>query len=151
MPVERLRGFVPGPVRFFRVGEDDARIFVELIGVRPDIHLALRRAGGREPRGFEPWMLIAGVIDDQLDHHLHVALMRRIEKRLEVGQGSIGRIDVDVVGDVVAVVAQRRREERQKPDAGDAELLQIVQLREQPGKSPMPSPFESAKARTCSS
>ena len=68
-------------------------------------------------------MLIAGVVDDQLDHHLHVALVRRIEKGLEVVQRAVGRIDVDIVCNVVAVVAQRRREERQKPDAGDAELL----------------------------
>ena len=90
-----------------------------------------RRTGRRQARRLEPGMLIAGVIDDQLDHHLHVALVRRVEKRLEVVQGSVGRVDVDVVGDVVAVVAQRRGKERQEPDAGDAEVLQVVEPRQQ--------------------
>ena len=38
---------------------------------------------------------------------------------------------VEVVGDVVAVVAQGRREERQQPDAGDAQILQVVELLDQ--------------------
>jgi hypothetical protein len=29
-------------------------------------------------------MLVAGVVDDQLDHHLHVALVRGVEELLEV-------------------------------------------------------------------
>ena len=134
VPVVGLGRLVPGPVGLFGVGKDDARVLVELVGRGPDVHLARRRTGRRQARGLEPWMLIAGVVDDQLDHHLHVALVRRVQKRLEVVQGSVGRIHVDVVGDVVAVVAQRRREKRQQPDAGDAEVLQIVQPRKQSGK-----------------
>ncbi len=127
MPVVSLRGFIPGPVRFFRVGKDDARVFVELVGIGPDIHVALRRARRRKPRRLEPRMLIAGVIDDQLDHHLHVALVRRIEEALEVAQRAVGGIHIDIVCNVVAVIAQRRREEGQQPDAGDAEVLQIIE------------------------
>ena len=41
---------------------------------------------------------------------------------------AVGRIDAAVVGDVVAVVAQRRGIERQEPQGGDAELVQIVEL-----------------------
>src|SRR5215207_5210855 len=39
-----------------------------------------------------------------------------------------------VIGDVVAVVLERGREERQDPDAGNAELLEVVQLLDQPPK-----------------
>ena len=39
-----------------------------------------------------------------------------------------------VVGDVVAVVAAGRRIERQQPQRGDAEILQIVELFGQPGE-----------------
>ena len=39
-----------------------------------------------------------------------------------------------VIGDVVAVVAQRRRIERQQPDRGHAEVLQIVELRGKPAE-----------------
>ena len=43
-------------------------------------------------------------------------------------------IDGAVVGDVVAVVAAGRRIERQQPQRGDAEVLQIVELFGQPGE-----------------
>src|SRR5579875_3513067 len=41
---------------------------------------------------------------------------------------AIGRMDVLVVGDVVAVVAQRRGIERQQPQRRDPEILQVVEL-----------------------
>ena len=37
-------------------------------------------------------------------------------------------MNVGVVGDVVAVVAQRRGTEGQQPDGGDAQVLQVVEL-----------------------
>ena len=49
-------------------------------------------------------------------------------KRLEIGERAVARIDGRVIGDVVAVVAQRRRIERQQPEDVDAEVLQIVEL-----------------------
>ena len=108
--------------------------------------------GGARRARLEPGVLIGGVVDDQLDHDLHVALVGGVEELLEIVQGAVGGIDVDVVGDVVAVVAQGRGKERQEPEAGDAEVLQVVEpARCSPGKSPMPSPFESGKARTWSS
>ena len=76
-------------------------------------------------------MLIAGVVDDQFDHHLHVALMSRVKERLEVVQRSVRRIDIHVVGDVVAIIAQRRRKKRQEPDARDTQVLQIIEARHQ--------------------
>ena len=43
-------------------------------------------------------------------------------------------MDVRVIGDVVAVVAQRRRKKRKQPQAGDAEVLQIIELLNQARK-----------------
>ena len=129
-----MAAVVPGPVGFFRVGEDDADAFVELVGVGPDVHVALGRAFGREAGGLEPGVLVGGVVDDQLDHDLHAALVGGVEELLEVVEGAVAGIDVDVVGDVVAVVAQGRGEEGQQPEAGDAEVLQIIEAREQAGE-----------------
>jgi len=42
-------------------------------------------------------VLIAGVIDDQLDHHLHVVLVSGVQERFEIVQGSVRRVHVDVV------------------------------------------------------
>ena len=82
----------------------------------------------------EPGVLVAGVVDDELDHDLHAALVGGVEDLLEIVQGAVAGIDVDVVGDVVAVVAQGRGEEREQPEAGDAEVLEVVELGEQAGE-----------------
>ncbi len=83
-------------------------------------------------------MLIARVVDDQLDHHLHVALVGLIEKPLEVAQRPIRRIHIRVIRNVVSVIAQGGRKEGQQPDAGHSEVLQIVELRNKPRKIPDP-------------
>ncbi len=140
MPVESLGRLVPGPVGLFRVGEDDGGVLVKLVRFGPDIHLALRRARRRHAGSLEPGVLIAGVVDDQLDHDLYIALVSALQKRLEIVQGSIRRVDVDVVGDVIAVVAQRRGKKRQQPNAGDPEILQVVEPRDQAGEVPDPVP-----------
>ena len=44
---------------------------------------------------------------------------------VEVGERAEERVDVAVVGDVVAGVALRRGVERREPDRVDAELLQV--------------------------
>ena len=66
--------------------------------------------------------------------------VRLVQKILEIAQRAVGGVDVRVIGDVVAVVAPRRRTERQHPDGGDAEILQVIELLVRPAKSPMPSP-----------
>ena len=55
-------------------------------------------------------------------------------KRLEILHGPEIGIDRAVVGDVVAVVAAGRGIERQQPQRGDAELLEIAELLAQPGE-----------------
>ena len=62
---------------------------------------------------------------------------------LEVIQRAVARMHARIVGDVVAVVPQRRREERQQPEAGDAQVLEVVELLDQARKSPMPSALPS--------
>ena len=52
-------------------------------------------------------MLVGGVIDDQLDEYLQLAVMSRFQEFLEVVEGAVTRMDIDVVRDVVAVVTQR--------------------------------------------
>ena len=57
------------------------------------------------------------------------ALVGRLHERPEVCDAPVARVDGAVVGDVVAVVAQRRGLERQQPQAIDAQLRQVVELR----------------------
>ena len=134
VPVVGLRGVVPRPVRRLRVGEDDADALVLLLRVAPDVEVALGRSGRRAPRRLEPGMLIRRVVDDELGDDADAALVRLVDEALEVLDRAVARMDALVVGDVVAVVAQRRRIEGQEPQRVDAEPLQVVELAGQPGK-----------------
>jgi hypothetical protein len=71
-------------------------------------------------------MLIGGVVEDQLDDNVHAPFVGSIQEALEIVQGSVRRVDVAIVGDVVAVVAKGRWKARQQPEAGDAEFIEIV-------------------------
>ena len=66
-------------------------------------------------RPLEPGVLVGGVIDNQLDHHLQTAIVGLLQKLLEVRNGPVTGVHVQIVGDVVAIVPQRRRKERQQP------------------------------------
>ena len=73
-------------------------------------------------------------------------------KALKSLERAVGRVDLGVVGDVVAVVAQRRGIERQQPERGDAEVLQVVELaRSGRGSRRCRRRRCRQKARTCSS
>ena len=54
--------------------------------------------------------------------------MRGANKGEKIGARAVGWVDAAIVGDVVAVVAQRRGIERQQPQRGDAEVLEVVEL-----------------------
>ena len=56
------------------------------------------------------------------------------DEQAEVLARAVAGVDAVVVGDVVAVVAQRRRVERQEPEAGDAQVLEVVELLDQAGE-----------------
>ena len=79
-------------------------------------------------------MLVRGVVDDQLGQHADAVRVRRVDEALEVVERAVHRVDRRVVGDVVAVVPERRRVEGQQPQAGDAEVVQVGELLGQPGK-----------------
>src|SRR6266404_4732564 len=54
--------------------------------------------------------------------------MRRIEKCSEIVERPKVWINVEIIGDVVSVIPQRRRIEGEEPNGGNAELLEIIQL-----------------------
>jgi hypothetical protein len=107
MPVELLRFRIPAPVRLLGVGEDDARVAVELRVVRPDVEVAFGRSLLRAARTLEPGVLVRRVVDDQLRDDSDPELVRAIEEALEVVDRAIQRIDRLVLRDVVAVVPER--------------------------------------------
>ena len=131
VPVVLLRHRVPGPVRRLEVGEDDPRVAVAVGGVAPDVEVAPAAAGRRAAGALEPGVLVGGVVQHQLGDHAQAAVVRAADELGDVAHRPVGRVDRAVVGDVVAVVAERRGVERQQPDRRDAEVLEVVQLRDQ--------------------
>jgi hypothetical protein len=75
----------------------------------------------------EPRVLVGGVVDHQVHHQLHAAVVDRGQQRVEVGQRAERRLDVLVVADVVAGVVLRRPVDRGQPDDVDAQLGQVVE------------------------
>ena len=95
----------------------------------------------------EPGMLVAGVVRHPVEEHPHAALVRFGEQAIEVGERAEERIDVAVVGDVVAEVGHRRRKNGESHTASTPSQHEVVELGRRPRRSPTPSPFASAKDR----
>jgi hypothetical protein len=70
------------------------------------------------------------VIEHQIEHHAHAALVRLIQKDFEFFQSPVFRIHAGVIRDVIANVKLRRGEVRRQPQRIDAERLQVIQLRD---------------------
>ncbi len=79
-------------------------------------------------------MLVGRVVDDQLGDDLQAPPVRFLDELAEVLERAVVGMDVGVIGDVVAVVAQWRRIEGQQPDGVDAQLLDVVELLRQAGE-----------------
>ena len=127
VPEVLLTDRVPRPVRGLRVHEDDPGLLVELVAVGPDVEVAVRTLGVGA-RGLEPRVGVAGVVHDEVDDDLDATLVRLLEEEAEVLDGPDLGEHAGVVGDVVAAVAQRAREERRDPQAVDTEPLEVVEL-----------------------
>ena len=128
VPVVGVRDRIPRPVRTLGIDEDDPHLLIALVRIAPHVVVALWRSGWRRPGPLEPRMLIGRVVEDQLDDHLQAAVVRGMQERLEIIQHTVTRMHRDVVGDVVAIIFQRRRKKRQQPETGHAQTLEEIQL-----------------------
>ena len=133
VPVVRAGDRVPRPVGDLGVGEDDARVLVELIGVRPHVPVALRRVRARA-RLLEPRVVARGVVHDEVGDHAHAELVRLVDEAAEVVDDAVVGMHAEEVGDVVAAVLERRGVHRQQPDAVDPEPLEVLELLGQPAQ-----------------
>jgi len=123
---------VPGPVGRLGVAEDDARARVALWRVAPDVVVALRRAGRCAARRLEPGVGVGGMVEHELGDHAQVAAVRLADERPELRARAVLRMDVVIVGDVVAIVPPWGGVEGQQPDGVDAEVLDVLELARQP-------------------
>jgi hypothetical protein len=82
----------------------------------------------RRSRLPEPRMLIRGVVRDQVEDDPHAASPRTSDQLVELVEGAEHRLDVAVVSDVVAPITVGRGIHRARPEAVDAEPLEVVEL-----------------------
>ena len=117
---------VPLAVRRRRVQAGPPKIETQLFGgsapsrpraVAEHVAVARRAARAGGERLPEPRVLGRGVVGHDVDDHLDAELVGRRQHRVEVGERAEQRVDVAVVGDVVAVVVLGRGVERRDPDA----------------------------------
>ena len=134
VPVVGARDVVPRPVRRLGVGEDDPRVLVLVRRVGPHVPVALARAGRRLAGALEPLVLAGGVVHHEVGDDAQPALVGGVDERPDVVDRPVVGVDLVVVGDVVAAVAQRAGEHRQQPDDVDAQPLQVVELLGQPAE-----------------
>lgn len=78
-------------------------------------------------------MLIAGVIDDQVEDDSDTPIVQAFDQIVHVIQGTVWRVDILVIAYIVAHVHLRTSIMRRKPNYIDAQLLDIVKLRDDPG------------------
>ena len=91
------------------------------------------------------WVLIRRVVDDQVDEHANPTFAGRVRELDEVIKGDETVGDAVIVLDIVPVVTKRAFVERQKPDAVDAELGQVVNSADGALKIPDPVPVSILK------
>ena len=123
--VPLTRAVVELPDRVLPVGEDDQLRGVRRFGVPPDVVVAVA-VGRAAPRGLEPRVPVRGVVDDQVGDDVDAAVVRGADHLDQLAVVAQAWVDAVEVGQVVAVVAVGARVERHQPQAGDAELREVV-------------------------
>ena len=131
---------VPLPGRAVRVGsrvqagppKTDRQLFGGSAAVRPRPSRKRKRARSGDPGGaasacLEPRVLVGAVVGHEVHQHLEAAGMRGVEQPVEGRQAAVQRVDVEVVGDVVAAVAVGRRVAGVEPEPVDAERGDVVE------------------------
>ncbi len=98
-----------------------------LLWIGPDVPVGLGVVAAAAAL-LEPRMAVRGMRVHLIDDHPQPEPMGFGQQAVEVGEGAEHRVDVAVVGDVVAEVLHRRGEERRQPDAVDAETGDIREL-----------------------
>src|SRR5207249_7553237 len=76
-------------------------------------------------------MLVRGVVHYQIDQNTNATLFCAVGKFDEIAERTIPRIDIVIVGDVVAIVPARRSLKRHQPNRGHAQSMQIIEAAHQ--------------------
>ena len=130
MKVVCLRGLLVVPCGLLHSGEDDAGCSILWFLLRPNVPLAILRL--RIATGLaEPWMLVGGVVHDQVDEDTDTALFAALREFHEIAKRAETRIHAVVVRDVVAAIFAGRWLKRHQPKRRDAHPVEIIKAAHQ--------------------
>src|SRR5258708_1631822 len=93
--------------------------------VSPDVPGAFL-VGAALPCLLEPGMLIGGMIRHKIQNDLEVTLVGLLKQGVQVRQGAEERINIGVIGNVIAKIRHGRRVDEREPESVNAEPVQIV-------------------------
>ena len=102
-------------------------VLVEALGVAPDVVVAVGVVLGGACL-LEPFVLVRGVVDDQVHHELDAVLVRGFEQLIEVFHGAELGHDGAVIGNVVAVVIVRGSVDGREPQHLNTQLGEVRNL-----------------------
>ena len=97
------------------------------VAVAPDVPRALVAVAPRRATPANHGMLVGGVVRDVVQQHAQPELVRPRDQGVGVVERAEQRIDVGVVGDVVAEVGHRRAVDRRQPDRVGAEVAHVLE------------------------
>ena len=79
-------------------------------------------------RFFKPLMLITAMIYHKIEKDIHIPLLRLGNQLLHVFIGAESRINLVVIGNIIALVGKRGKKAGRNPDDIDSEFLQIIEF-----------------------
>ncbi len=121
-----LPRFIPLPGRAGEHADPVVRQSAVRLRVAPHVPVRLRVVP-RRARLDEPGVLVAGVVRDVVDEDPDAARVRLGDQLVEVSEGAEERVDIGVVGDVVAEVGHGGGVEGRDPDGIHAQPGEVVE------------------------
>jgi hypothetical protein len=94
----------------------------------PKIIIAIRAIGFL---GFkEPFVLIGGMIDHEIHHHSDAPFLGFGDEKIHVRQGPEFRIDILIIGDIIAIIGVGGFIDWGEPNDADSEVFEIIEFGE---------------------
>jgi hypothetical protein len=79
-------------------------------------------------------MLVRCMVNDQIDQYAYATLLASMSKLHEIAQRAVTRVDAVIIGNIIAIITQRRGLERHQPYGSHAQPMKIIQSPHQAGK-----------------
>ena len=77
---------------------------------------------------FEPFVLIRAVIDDEIHQDVHIAFLGLSNQTVHIVHGTEARVDIIIIGNIVALICERRAVDRREPDNVDTEVFEVIEF-----------------------